>query len=180
LVSFNPRFPGQYYDAETGFHYNYHRYYDPYTGRYITSDPIGLTGGLNTYAYVNNNPLTFVDPLGLLNPGNAACALGPNPVCIGSVVVDVLALAAGVVLGVLAASPDEDCDEDKDCSKASNWQLAQAGIPQGKEHKFKDEWGAVPNSRYDICACSDGSIVIRGQGQCGRSGPTIPTDRRWR
>ncbi|MEN8128818.1 MAG: RHS repeat-associated core domain-containing protein [Pseudomonadota bacterium] len=61
----NPlRFPGQYYDQETGLHYNYFRDYAPNTGRYIESDPIGLVGGLNTYAYANQNPLRYFDPDG--------------------------------------------------------------------------------------------------------------------
>jgi RHS repeat-associated protein len=62
---YNPRFPGQYYDAETGLNYNYFRDYDPATGRYIESDPIGIYGGPSTYAYVDGDPLGLVDPTGL-------------------------------------------------------------------------------------------------------------------
>ena len=58
-------FLGEHYDAETGLHYNYFRDYDPATGRYIQSDPIGLEGGVNTYAYVGGNPLSYVDLFGL-------------------------------------------------------------------------------------------------------------------
>ena len=59
------RFPGQYYDAATKLHYNYYRDYDPTTGRYIESDPIGLEGEINAYAYVNNNPIASSDFSGL-------------------------------------------------------------------------------------------------------------------
>jgi RHS repeat-associated protein len=67
------RFPGQVYDSSAKLHFNNFRDYDPVTGRYIESDPIGLRGGINTYAYVGGNPLTGVDPRGLdrpvFNPG---------------------------------------------------------------------------------------------------------------
>jgi len=64
-VENNLRFPGQYLDSETGLHYNYFRDYDPRTGRYVESDPLGLKAGLNTYAYVMNNPSRWIDLYGL-------------------------------------------------------------------------------------------------------------------
>jgi RHS repeat-associated protein len=72
----NLRYPGQYADAESGMNYNYRRDYEPATGRYIESDPVGLKGGSNTYRYVDADPLTGIDPRGLWKAYGFWC--GPN------------------------------------------------------------------------------------------------------
>lgn len=84
VFAFNLRFPGQYYDQESGLHFNWNRFYDAGLGRYTTPDPLGLDAGdMSLYAYVGGDPLSFVDPMGLSGaggsrPGKARPAPGPN------------------------------------------------------------------------------------------------------
>jgi RHS repeat-associated protein len=104
-LRFDLRFPGQQYDAATGLHYNYFRDYEPGTGRYVESDPIGLGGGLNTFAYGASSPLRFDDPSGLFydQAGRYLVECAKPVVAISTVV------ASGVVM-LLTPNTTSACD----------------------------------------------------------------------
>jgi len=128
-ITMNLRFPGQYFDQETRTHYNFHRDYDPNTGRYVQSDPIGLDGGINYYGYAESNPARSVDPKGLQSsvqwcyqsPANAEtcneAGMLPKPIRIPPPIVF-----------------PENCDDacEKAIVEASNryWKLITKRMPQ--------------------------------------------------
>lgn len=134
LNAINLRFPGQYYDGESGLHYNYFRDYDPETGRYVESDPIGLAGGLNTYGYVKGNPLIYSDKLGLeidtMEPFFAtalASALADGPLPFGEVVAGTVIIGGSIYLACKSDADEsddtEECHEryDEESSNCSIW-----------------------------------------------------------
>jgi RHS repeat-associated protein len=99
-VTFNLRYPGQYFDKESGLSYNYFRSYDAKTGRYTQSDPIDLDGGWNKFGYALQNPLTLIDPSGLQVPGSWQTIFRgvPSPIPTSA--------------GIDIASPSSDCVKD--------------------------------------------------------------------
>jgi RHS repeat-associated protein len=137
----NLRYPGQYYDAESGFVHNGFRDYDPPSGRFVQSDPSGFNGGISLYVYGLNNPLMYVDPSGLqstaqcLNPVNAAvCAAagmaadattgtGAGVAVGGATVGDAV---GGTVLGGAVAVPDAGTAANTPCPNGDCDKLNQA------------------------------------------------------
>lgn len=108
---FNQRFPGQQYDAETGLHYNNARYYDPQVGRYITSDPIGLGGGLNTYGYALQSPSVHTDPTGRIVPllvvagARVGAVVLTNVPRLNAIGIAIAEIFGGASMGVRLAAP---------------------------------------------------------------------------
>ncbi|SDD35106.1 RHS repeat-associated core domain-containing protein [Aquimonas voraii] len=113
-LEFNLRYPGQYFDSVTRWHYNYFRDYEPATGRYVQSDPIGLEGGVSTYSYVTARALNFIDKKGL----------DGSPFCGG---------ASGLLPNGMGNADDESCIPHPDFprKKPEN---------QCKETEFSECW----------------------------------------
>jgi RHS repeat-associated protein len=180
------RFPGQWFQLETGLHYNWHRSYDPTIGRYTQPDPLGFVDGPSVYGYARGAPQALVD-----RDGRFAFVIPP-----AKLAGDLAVIIAAAVMSKYSKSPVKkpksptpidscpanDDDNGVKCRKASDYQIRQAKIIEeyGSEHKFKNEHGATPESHYEICACDDGSIRIAARGQCNAPGPKIYTGYRWR
>jgi len=139
------RLPGQIEDPETGLHYNFRRYYDPATGRYITQDPIGLAGGLNQYAYVDADPNNLYDPTGEIAPaiiliGTAARAYGA---CLAR------CTAQEVVLDALSGACVDVGNSAKNCALSCLNPLNWGGKASPKSLKLKRGPKTDPNAPHN-------------------------------
>src|SRR5574344_1432101 len=110
----NLRFPGQYYDQETGTHYNFHRDYKPNAGRYVQSDPIGLEGGVNSYNYTYQNPLTYLGTDGWVAIP-AVCVANPAA-CAAAAATGIIIVYDGckAVVQIVADNVDDWWNDDSD------------------------------------------------------------------
>jgi RHS repeat-associated protein len=170
--SYNLRFPGQYYQVETGLMYNYFRDYDPSSGRYVESDPIGLEGGINTYAYAGGNPISNSDPLGLtyvtnwnyfwswfFGAGSNVRTYGPNDV-------ETQEMEQSV-----AAQQMRDAFQKAGCKnvKGLNYGTAQAYVDT-TANPWTADWGSTA---FEVGGFAGGSVVNNGDGTATYSFPNV-------
>jgi RHS repeat-associated protein len=138
------RYPGQYYDSETGLFYNWNRYYDPSTGRYGRSDPIGLSGGVSTFGYALGNPILYTDPSGRI--------VGVVAIPIAEALGDAIAYIGSAVEAGYAAHKATEYYKNSDKSSEDGKPYA-GGTPDDKPKNYKlgEESGDKVNK-------TDGSI----------------------
>ncbi len=164
---FNMRFPGQYYDAESGLNYNYFRDYDPGTSRYVQSDPIGQVAGWNTYTFVLGNPVNYFDPNGAQTEATlGSCAIGGpiNPACDAAIIINAckyVGLGIAAAWGYFSDSEDnENCDEEckaqndkrKSCEALKQSILATCA---GLSHRKMFACFHAAQDAYDQCMSED-------------------------
>lgn len=171
-TTINLRFPGQYFDRESGLHYNYHRYYDPKLGRYMSPDPIGLAGGINPYQYALSNPLRYTDPTGLF----------ADKLLLGAIIVGGVVIASGwkppAVHNSSSSSNDPLGSDGASSSSSSSSSSGNTCKPdhdnECRLHLLEDEAACVvPIIRYGY---TRGSVCLRSAmtryGECLRFGPS--------
>jgi RHS repeat-associated protein len=138
----NLRFPGQYEDAETNTRYNYFRDYDSVTGRYVESDPIGLVAGVNTYTYVEANPLTAFDPTGEIAP-----IVGIYARCVGSCMLQRCLIDA--ITGDCTPCADNLGDCLTDCLNPLNW--GPRNVAKKKPRRPPKRCEVLNKRIHDVC-----------------------------
>ncbi|MCS6123647.1 RHS repeat-associated core domain-containing protein [Shewanella baltica] len=163
----NPlRFQGQYYDEESGLHYNHFRYYDPQTGRFISQDPIGLLGGLNHYQYAPNH-INWIDPLGLCAKEDASVGLLDGIVGTADLVitgllntgVDIVAGGAGLVTLAISGG-----DLDAAVHTIESVQEKQLGLLTQAGDKVANVVAPVVDKYYEQNMAALGEVTLETTG----------------
>jgi RHS repeat-associated protein len=167
----NLRFPGQYADKETNTYQNFHRDYDPSTGRYVQSDPIGLKGGsFSTYTYVGSNPLGYVDPLGLSSL--AACANPVNAAACAEAGIGAGASAgSSSTAGQGAAAATAAAVSADSGSSSSSSDEAECEAQYDRDIKECRAYSAMTGDKYTFVACKKNaeSRLSKCMSKCGKN-----------